>query len=251
MRRNTYEIVRDPNRLQGLMEEGNISSILPIGDKAWIVKFDGDDIILDKPTFIGACVLEMAKLHMYELLYDKLCKYFPYGDGERGCTLVYTDTDSFIVKVRHPEGVGSTPEDVYAYIKRCDPNLIGSIGGQVKPETGEHDSIKEIIALRSKVYAYKTWGNHMDKRAKGTTHEAQELQLDWEAYQEVLSNLTSYNTSNWQFVREGFSLKSCKIDRRSLSVNDGKRYICPDGIHTHAFGHPDIPLINQETLAFY
>lgn len=238
-KRNTYEIVRDPIKLQGLLEEGNIAAVTPIDDFAWIVRMDGENIILDKPTFIGACVCEFAKLHMYTLLYDKLMAIFPPVNGEFGCQMIYTDTDSFIVSVRHPPGlVVNKPEDLFAYIKSKDPELIGGIGGQVKSETGEDDTIDEIIALRSKVYAYKTIHGHLGKRAKGTTHDAQELQLDWETYKRALDSLTSIDTRNIQFVRKTFKVASLEVFRQSLSVNDGKRYICKDGIHTHAFGFP-------------
>ena len=236
-KRNTFEIVRDPVKLQGLMEEGDIAAITPIDDFAWIVRMDGENIVLDKPTYIGACVCELTKLHMYTLLYDKLCKIF-----DEGCQMVYTDTDSFIVRVKHPSRIPITkPEDLFAYIKSKDPELIGGIGGQVKSETGEDDTIQEVIALRSKVYAYKTIHGHIGKRAKGTTHDAQEMQLDWDTYKQTLESLTSFDTRNVQFVRKTFKVVSLDVFRQSLSVNDGKRYICRDGIHTHAFGYPISP----------
>lgn len=236
-KRNTYEIVRDPIKLQGLLQEGNIASMVPIDDLGWIVKMDGDDIILDKPTYIGACVCEFSKLHMYTLLYDKLMTIFPDQDGEPGCQLVYTDTDSFIVRIRHPEGVTNDPKTLFDYIKSKDPDLIGGIGGQVKSETGEDDTIQEVIALRSKVYAYRTQKEHIGKRAKGTTYDAQETQLDWEVYKQALESLVSFETKNVQFVKKVFKVASLDVFRCSLSVNDGKRDICDDGIHTHAFGY--------------
>ena len=241
-KRNTYEIIRAPAKLQGLIEEGNIAAVTPIDDLGWIVRMDGEDIILDKPTYIGACVCEFSKLHMYTLLYDKLMKLFPSsrtpdGKVEKGCELVYTDTDSFIVRVKHPDGVGPSPTELFSYIKSRDPTLIGGIGGQVKSETGEDDTIQEVIALRSKVYAYITKNGHIGKRAKGTTYDAQEMQLDWETYKHALESLTSIDTRNVQFVRETFKIASLDVYRQSLSVNDGKRFICEDGIHTHAFGY--------------
>lgn len=238
-KRNTYEIIRDPIRIHGLMSEGNVAAITPIDNLGWIVKMNGDDIVLDKPTYIGACVCEYSKLHMYTLLYDKLMKIFPSvpGENELGCQMVYTDTDSFIVRVRHPpEEHIESDEDLFAYIKRRDPDLIGKIGGQVKSETGEDDTIEEVIALRSKVYAYRTKKGHIGKRAKGTTHDAQEMQLDWETYKRALESLTSITTRNVQFIRKTFKVNTVDVFRQSLSVNDGKRYICKDGIHTHAFG---------------
>ena len=217
-----------------MIEEGNIATITPIDDLGWVVKMDGEEIVLDKPTYIGACVVEYAKLHMYELFYDKLKKVF---DEVR---LVYTDTDSFIVKVKHPPEM-EDPKVLFDYIKEKSPGLIGGIGGQVKSETGEDDTIAEVIALRSKVYAYKTKHGKIGKRAKGTTKAAQEMQLDWEAYKKVLEELISKSTDNMQFIRARFSISSTTLSRQSLSANDGKRNICPNGIDTHAWGYFDEP----------
>ena len=79
-----------------------------------------------------------------------------------------------------------------------------------------------MIALRSKVYAYVTKDGHIGKRAKGTTYDAQEMQLDWETYERALETCTSITTHNSQFIRERFNISSSIVDRRSLSVNDGK-----------------------------
>ena len=237
-KRNTYEIIRDLTKLDGLIRENRVSCIYPIEDLGWITKFDGDDIVLDKPTYIGACVCEFSKLHMYQLLYDEIMPLFPdvEGDSEAGCQLVYTDTDSFILRVRHPDGVGKTPKELFAYIASKNPGLIGNIGGQVKSETGEDQTIEEIYALRSKVYCYRQTDGHIGKRAKGTTYDAQEMQLNWESYEQAFRTLTAVNTRNTQFVRRTFSISTQEMSRQSLSVNDGKREICADGIHTHAFG---------------
>ena len=231
-KRNTFDIVTNETRLQGLIDESAISSMTPIDDLGWIVRRDGEEILLDKPTYIGACVCEYAKLHMYTLLYDKMKKIFP---GEDGCHMVYIDTDSFILLVSHPPELSDTKK-LFEYIKEKDPTLIGGIGGQVKSETGYEDTIQKVIALRSKVYSYVTKKGKIGKRAKGTTYDAQELQLDWETYENTLYELTSYNTRNTLFQRKVFTITTSDVERRSLSVNDGKRYICEDGIHTHAFG---------------
>lgn len=229
-KRGAFEIIVDEGRLRGMIQGGNIATIVPIDNLGWVVKLDGEEIVLDKPTYIGACVVEYAKLHMYELYYDKLKKIF------KEVKLVYTDTDSFIIKVEHEPELQDSSK-LFAYMKEKCPGLLGSIGGQIKSETGEDDTIDEVIALRSKVYAYKTKGGHIGKRAKGTTKAAQDMQLDWDAYKSVLKELTSKTTTNMQFLRNRFSIRSVEMHRQSLSANDGKRDILPNGIDTHAWGY--------------
>lgn len=233
-RRGSFAIVREQEQLEGIMEEGNLQSITPIDGYGWIIKMDGEEIIMNKPTFIGACVCEYAKLEMYQLFYDKLKPIF------EDMRLVYTDTDSFIIYVQHPAELSDTAK-LFAYIKERAPGLIGPVGGQIKSETGEDDTIDEVIALRSKVYSYKTKKGKIGKRAKGTTAAAQEKELNWEAYKETLITKRAVPTHNMQFIRTAFQVSTVEMLRQSLSSNDGKRYICRDGIHTFAYGSPLIP----------
>ena len=168
------------------------------------------------------------------------CHYCGYGDSLKdSCPSCHEKSlNNLGVGTQKIEEELQEIKDVFDYIRSKDPDLLGKIGGQVKSETGEDATIEEIIALRSKVYCYKTTDGHIGKRAKGTTHDAQEMQLDWDTYKKALETLTSIETRNVQFVRKVFKISSVDVYRQSLSVNDGKRYICQDGIHTHAFGYP-------------
>ena len=231
----SYVVIDNHEKLAGMIEEGNVASITQLDEDNSIVQLDGDEVILDKPTYIGACVTEMAKLHMYQLFYDKLSRLFNKVE------LVYTDTDSFIVRVEH-----APKEKAIEKLKTVPIDgeiLIGPEGGKIKSETGDN-IISEVIALRSKVYTYKyTDSNgeeHIGKRAKGTTSAAQDTQLDWESFKRALTNLEGIKTSNMQFIRDRFTISTAIVEKLSLSANDGKRFILPDGIHTLAWGNPEI-----------
>ena len=228
--RSKYLIVRNREKLKGLLEEGNVEQLVSLNEECCIVKLGATEVVLNKPTYIGACVTEYAKLHMYQLFYDKLGGIF--GDG---LELVYTDTDSFIIRVKHEPGW--TTKQVIDYINTKCPGLIGKLGGQIKSETGEDDSIDEVVALRSKLYAYKTLKGAFSKHAKGVTAAAQKNQLTWEDYVRALVTLQAIPTSNVQFKRQAMKIKTVKIMKDSLTVNDGKRMIDPDGIHTKPFGY--------------
>lgn len=228
LNRANYVIVRNRDTLRGLIESQSVLSIAPIDAENCVVRIDGDEVVLDKPTYIGACITEYAKLSMYEAFYDQLPKMFSKVE------LIYTDTDSFIVGVEHPEGWGA--KEIFDHIEKCCPGFMGSKGGQWKSETGD-DLIDEVIALRSKVYAYKTKSGKIGKRAKGTTAAAQQKELDWETYKRALIELRAIPVSNVMFRRDGFKISTEEMMKRALSGNDGKRIIEPDGIHTHAIGY--------------
>ena len=50
-------------------------------------------IKLNKPIYIGVCILELSKLHMYQYYYDVMNNEYDKNK------LLYTDTDSFIFHI--------------------------------------------------------------------------------------------------------------------------------------------------------
>ena len=229
-------VVRDPVHLSGLIREGSVHSILYQGQHGTLVRLEGEEVVMDKPTYIGACVTEYAKLHMYHVFYDLLVdKVFTRDKIE----LLYTDTDSIIVRIEHEPGLVTPEEGCVKLIERINERagetLIGELGGQMKSETGK-DYIQQFVALRSKMYAYVTAGGKREQRAKGTTKEAQR-ELSFELYCEVLRGCGVKEVPNCRIARTGFRLQNVEQMRRALSANDGKRWISADGNTTLPFGH--------------
>ena len=57
--------------------------------------FKEEEILMDKPIYLGFAILEFSKLHMYETYYDILQPYF----GQEDKQLHYKDCDSFFVGI--------------------------------------------------------------------------------------------------------------------------------------------------------
>ena len=57
--------------------------------------FKSNIVKMEKPIYLGFCILELSKLLMYETYYDKLQKYF----GIDGIQIHYQDTDAFIMSL--------------------------------------------------------------------------------------------------------------------------------------------------------
>lgn len=227
-----YLIVRNKDKITGLLEEGNVAAIYPIDEENSIVKIDGSEVVLDKPTYIGACVTEYAKLHMYKLFYDKILRIFP------GTLMNYTDTDSFILTLLHRPGM--TPKEIFDYIEEQCPGLIGSEGGQLKSETGQEVLIKKVIALRSKLYAYMKMNGEIDFRMKGVSLGTRRKQVTWETFENALYYHRSVVTTNVEFERIRFTLSTKEKKKIGINIMDLKRYIFPDGIHTRAWRKEDL-----------
>ena len=57
--------------------------------------FKQNEVLMDKPIYLGFTVLELSKLLIYETYYHKLQSYF----GQENIKLHYMDTDSFVLSV--------------------------------------------------------------------------------------------------------------------------------------------------------
>ena len=57
--------------------------------------FKQNEVLMDRPKYLGFSVLELSKLLIYETYYDKLQPYF----GQENIQLQYMDTDSFVLSV--------------------------------------------------------------------------------------------------------------------------------------------------------
>ena len=58
-----------------------------------------NEVLMDKPIYLGFSVLELSKLLMYETYYDKLQPYF----SQENIQLHFMDTYSFVLSVNTKE----------------------------------------------------------------------------------------------------------------------------------------------------
>ena len=93
-RSNIKLINNDPEKLLKLIRQPNFQHAYQISDKLCLVESKPIKTVFDKPIYIGACILETSKLHMYKFWYNKLKN--KYNDNVK---LIYTDTDSLIIQV--------------------------------------------------------------------------------------------------------------------------------------------------------
>ena len=111
-------------------------------------------LLLNKPVYTGMTILDKSKILMYDFFYNHLKKQY----GEK-CELLYTDTDSLLLKIE--------TEDVYKDIKENEnfydtsnypkehplhSTVNKKVLGKMKDEC-EGIPISEYVGLRSKMYS--------------------------------------------------------------------------------------------------
>ncbi len=112
-RRNIDIINNDPQRLNRYTAKPTYKSYMEISDDIVAVERIKATVMLNKPIYLGLCVLDLSKVLMYDFFYNKLQQIFPNVE------LLFTDTDSLCVSIKNCE-------DVYARIR--DGEIIGPTG---------------------------------------------------------------------------------------------------------------------------
>ena len=125
-----------------------------------------NEVLMDKPIYLGFSVLELSKLLMYETFYDKFQPRF----GQQNIQLHYMDTDSFVLSVNTKDIIKDLLklEDIFDFSNLDENHELFSnknkkVFGKFKIETPENIWIDEFVCLRSKMYAFKCGDDSKNK----------------------------------------------------------------------------------------
>ena len=198
-------------------------------------------LIMNKPVYLGACILDLSKTIMYDFHY-KYIKLM-YKDKAK---LLFTDTDSLMYEIETEDFYKDISGDVKDRFDTSDyPNNHPSgiptgvnkkVLGMFKDEaTGK--IIKEFVGLRAKLYSYKMFEGEESKKCKGIKKRVVEKSITHEDYKTCL--LTGKEQLRKQNIIRSYDheVYTEEVNKVALSAEDDKRYILDDGIHTLAWGH--------------
>ena len=127
-------------------------------------------VLINKPTYVGFCVLDISKTLMYNFHYNYMCKLC-----KNKCKLNYSDTDSHLYDVKCDDFYEDIKKILFTltdltiqwiifliYLK-----LIKKILGKFKDECNSQIII-EFVGLRSKMYCFRMYEKNEDsKKFKG------------------------------------------------------------------------------------
>ena len=120
--------------------------------------FKLNEMLMDKPIYLGFSVLDFSRLLMYETYYDKLQPYF----GQENLKVHYMDCDSFVLSIETQNIINDLKnlEDLFDFSNLNENHELFSnknkkLVGKFKVETPEIIWIDEFVALRSKCFAFK------------------------------------------------------------------------------------------------
>ena len=232
------ELVNCETRLARLSAKPNFERNILISDTLCAVKMLRPVVKLNKPIFIGFCILDLSKLLMYDFHYDVIKRRY-----REKAQLCFTDTDSLLYHIETPDVYKDMQEQLHLYDTSDYPkdHFLHSIEnkkklGKMKDEMSGV-AIVEFAGLRAKMYSIKTCTGLEKKTAKGVSRSTIRHDLKHDMFVECVKSgktTTCVNRSIRSFNHQVYSIRQEKL---ALCSFDDKRFVLQDGITTRAHGH--------------
>ncbi|XP_045476742.1 uncharacterized protein LOC123682252 [Harmonia axyridis] len=211
------------------------------------------EVYLNKPIYVGMCILDLAKTTIYDFHYD-----YMKGTFREGCTILYTDTDSLIYELfEDPYEVMRrdchTRFDTSDYPKNNPygiPQVNKKVLGMMKDEN-EGIPMTDYVGLRSKLYTVKNSNDEIDvkkrqwekeghdpeeiesmaqnygitKKAKGIKKSIVKNNICFDDYIECLETWKHKIISQNLIRSKEHNVYSLTQEKIALSPHDDKRYL--------------------------
>ena len=239
--RVNVKLVNNEEKARKLIAKPNYSSCKIFSENLISVHMKKTSLVMNKPVYLGACILDLSKTIMYDFHYNYIKPM--YKDKAK---LLFTDTDSLMYEIETEDFYKDISGDVKNRFDTSDypdnhpsgiPTGINKkVLGMFKDEaTGK--TIKEFVGLRAKLYSYKMFEGEESKKCKGIKKRVVEKTITHEDYitclltgKEQLRKMNIIRSYEHEVYTE-------EVNKVALSAEDDKRYIMDDGIHTLAWGH--------------
>ena len=208
----------------------------------YFVQSNKNSIKFNKPIYIGATILDLSKLLMYDFHYNIMSEM--YG---KNIEMIYTDTDSFVYQIYTDDLYDDmTKMKEYFDFSEMENKMFSEMSGHNKKIPGKFKDetkgkpITEFVALKPKMYSYTVEGSD-DKnlKAKGISKNLSKKELNHEKYKEQLEKeeeLKLKETRIQIFRRHVYTVKFNKI---ALSNYDDKMHRI-DNYNAYSYGHKNI-----------
>ena len=207
-----------------------------IQDSLVSVNFTQSSFFWNKPTPVGAAVLDLSKIVLYKFNYNEMKPKF--GDSLK---VVYKDTDSLLYR-RETDDLYSDMESFKHLLDLSDypqnHKLFDSTNKKV-PLTMKDELNGQIMleatCLRSKLYSIK-FESGIKQSAKGV-QKCVKKSLHHDLLNDVLYSRGNIRKNVTQIQSQEHQLLVTQISKIVMGAFDDKRFTLEDGIQSFTYGH--------------
>jgi hypothetical protein len=223
------------------------SGVTILAPELAIISHTNANVLLKSTIAIGAAVLDLSKLIMYELAYNKLPKY----ESQFNCTMkiIGGDTDSLFINVLgpvdlildlYPAMIADELLDTSNYPKNHElySNKLNSRLGCIKDEF-KGEVCKEVVLLAPKCYSFKLLNDTTKATAKGVGKVVKRT-LTHEDYKQRYVMRTELRKDIQRMQSFNHIIYNIKQRKIALSFFENKRGWL-DGNTSLPYGHYRLP----------
>ena len=239
--RVNIKLVNTGEQFKKLVAKPNYESRKIFNKNLVSVHMKKTSLTMNKPVYLGMCILDLSKTLMYDFHYNYIKK--KYGDKAK---LLFTDTDSFLYEIQTEDVYKDISEDVKDKFDTSNypenhpsgipTGINNKVLGMFKDEVAG-DNIKEFVGLRAKLYSFKTEDGTEKKKCKGIKKAVVAKSIRHENYKTCLQ--TGKEQYRTQTILRSYEheIYMEEINKIALSAADDKRYLLKDSYDTLAWGH--------------
>ena len=184
-----------------------------------------NQVLMDKPIYLGLAVLELSKFLMYISYYLRLQPYF----GQKYLQLLFMDTDSFVLSFNTKDIVEDFKnlEDFFHFSNLNENHeIFGNENKKViskfKIETPKNIWIDEFIALRSKMFAFRCGDESKNKLKRISQNRSKNNKFD-ENYNCLFGEEYQMECNHYIIRSINHDMFFEKIKKATLFIFDDKR----------------------------
>ena len=237
-KRVDVRLVTDEKKLMKMTSKPTYVSSKIFNENLVAVHKIKETLTLNRPAYVGMCILDLSKTLMYDFHYNFVKK--KYGSKAK---LLFTDTDSLTYEIEADDVYQDFWNDKEKFDNSDYPEnspffdkTNKKVIGKFKDEAASIP-ITEFIGLRSKMYSYQKDNQKGGKTAKGIKKNIIKNNIKHENYKQTLFESKRMHHKMKTIRSQNHQLGSFEINKTSLSCFDDKRYLAKDGIKSYAYGH--------------
>jgi len=207
-------------------------------DNLHLIEMYKQEIIYDKPIYVGTSILDVSKLHMMKFHYNAIHKNF-----EGKYSLVYSDSDSLVYSIEHPDIYKWSYENKQYFDlsdslnKDIKDNTNKKVLGMFKDELGSLP-MKEFTASNPKVYSFEGV-NECSQKLKGVSKVVVKKEIQHNDYNNVLKTGQVIKKDVVGIRSFNHQLYTVKTNKTALTSYYDKMYM-PDNNNCVPFGYHKI-----------
>ena len=224
---------------EALISKPNFHACTIFNENLIAIEMEKLKVCMNKPIYIGLCVLDISKIVLYEFHYN-----FAKKQTNSEYKLLYVDTDSLLYEIKgenvyetmkkniHRFDTSDYPENNCYEIPRVNKKKTGIMKDECSGRV-----LTKMIGLRSKSYTLTFENEDFVTKSKGVKSSVLKNTINSDHYEDCLLNSTLIYRDQCNIVSKLHKLYTTKTNKLALSPHDDKRFLIKNSTDTLPWGH--------------